>query len=84
MKNSPRGDMTVKEGYGYGSSRQYHGSSGTGHRSCASCSSLLGGMPAAGLLQSRKETYNGWDDVVGKIYTSVFFGMFLASFLLLL
>ena len=80
MNNPPRSNLEGKEGYGYGGGCQYCGSSGTGHRSCAPRSSLLGGMSTVGLPQSHKETYTGWDDIVGKISTSGFFGMFLHHF----
>ena len=73
MKNLPRDDLTGKEGYGYSGGRRYHGSSGTGHRSCATHYSLLGGMSTVVLPQYHKETYTRWDNIVGKIYTSGFF-----------
>ena len=83
MNNFPRDDMEGKEGYGYDGGRQYSSSYGTGHCSCAPRSSLLGGMPTVGLLQSRKETYTEWYAIVGKISSSGFLGMFFTSFLLL-
>ena len=76
MKNTPHADLMGKDGYVYSGVHQYHGSSGNGHFSCDPCSYLLGGMPTAGLTQSCKDTYTGWDDIVGKIFTSVFFGKF--------
>ena len=76
VKNLPRDDLTGKEGYGYGGGRQYCGSSGTGHSYCDTGSSILGGITTAGLTQSHRETYNGWDYIVGKISTSGFFSMF--------
>ena len=72
--------MAGKEGYGYGGGCQYCGSSGTGHHSCSLYSSILGGMPTTVLPQSRKESYTGWDNIVGNIYTSGFFSMFLHHF----
>ena len=80
-KNSPPHDMTGKDGYSYGGGRQYCSTSGTLHCSCAPHSSLLGGIPNAVLPQSHKETHTGWNDIVGKISTSVCFGMFFTSFL---
>ena len=73
VKNSPHDDLTGKEGYSYGGGFQYCGSSGTGHCYCSPRYSLLGGIPTVGLPQSRKDTYTGWDDIVGKISTSRFF-----------
>ena len=82
MKNPPHINMTGKEGYGYGGGHKYCGSSGTGHCSCAPHSSLFCGIQTAGLPQSRKETYTKYDDIVGNISASGFFGMFFTSFLL--
>ena len=83
VNNLPCDDLTGNEGCGYGGSCQYRGSSGTGHSSCDPSSSLLVGMPNVGLSQSCKETYTGWDNMIGKISTSRFFVMFFTSFLLL-
>ena len=80
MNNFPRDDLTGKEGYGYGGGHQYCGSSVTGHYLYAPRSYLLGGMPIVVLPQSRKETYTGWDDIFGKIFTS---GFLLVCFLLI-
>ena len=74
MKNFLCDDLPGKEGYGYDSGCQYCGSSGTGHRSCDHIYSLLGGITTSGLTQSQKETYTGWEDIVGNIYTGGFFG----------
>ena len=54
MKNFVHDNMTGKEGYVYGGSRQYHGFSGIGNCSFDSCSYLLGGMKTVVLTKSRK------------------------------
>ena len=83
VNKPPRGNLTGKEGYGYGVGPQYHSYSGTSNRSCAPHFSILGGMPTARLPQSRKETYTGWDDIVGNISTRGLFWYVFVSFLLL-
>ena len=70
MNNFPPDNLMGKEGYFYGVGCQHHGSSGTGHCSCDTCSYILGGMPTLRLPQSHKETYTGWDNKSGKISTS--------------
>ena len=80
VKNLPHGDLTDKERYGYGDGFKYCSSSGTGHRFCATRSSLSGGMLTAGLTQSCKETYTGWDDIVGKILLAGFWVGFYVIF----
>ena len=84
IKNSTRDNLTGKGGYGYGNGRQYCGSFGTVHCSCAPCYSLLGGIPTKILPQSCKGNYTGWYNIVGNIYTSGFSGIYFTSFLLLL
>ena len=80
MKNYPHVDLAGKAEYGYGGGSQYCGSSGTGHSSYDTLSYILSGMPTAGLPQSHKDTYNRWDNIVGKIASSVFLVCFFHCF----
>ena len=73
VNNFLRNDLTGMKVYGYGGGHQYRGSSGTGHCYCPPRYYLLGGTPTSGLIQSRQETYSGWDNIVGKISTNGFF-----------
>ena len=80
VNNPPRNNLTGKEGYGYSGGCQYHGYSGTVHRSCAPIYSILGGMPTEELPQSRKENYTGWDNIVGNISAGGFLVCFYIIF----